>query len=70
MPGSSDLVSIALCHVLPGLNFEFWVGFLSQEDFSICKVAEEESIKFLREIKELLSFQRSYILNNKSKVLY
>ena len=57
-------------HVLPGLNFEFWVGFLSQEDFSICNVAEEESIKFLREIKELLSFQRSYILNNKSKVLY
>lgn len=57
--------------MLPGLNFEFWVGFLSQEDFSICKVAEEEeSIKFLREIKELLSFQRSYILNNKSKVLY
>lgn len=56
--------------MLPGLNFEFWVGFLSQEDFSICNVAEEESIKFLREIKELLSFQRSYILNNKSKVLY
>lgn len=56
--------------MLPGLNFEFWIGFLSQEDFSICKVAEEESVKFLREIKELLSFQRSYILNNKSKVLY
>ena len=35
--------------MLPGLNFKF------------CNVVDEESIKFVREIKKLLSFQRTYI---------
>ena len=49
--------------MLPGLNFKFCVGLLSQQGFliSICNVVDEESIKFVREIKKLLSFQRTYI---------